>query len=36
MAQLQATRETLLLAACIAWCTVLAGGPLYIIFIVAL
>ncbi|MBR1192365.1 hypothetical protein JQ558_26240 [Bradyrhizobium sp. AUGA SZCCT0160] len=36
MAQLRATRETLLLAASVAWCTVLAGSLLYIILIVAL
>ena len=36
MAQSRATRETLLLAAAVAWCTVLAGSLLYIILIVAL
>lgn len=36
MAQLRATRETLLLAAAVAWCTVLAGSLLYIILIVML
>ena len=36
MAQLRATRETLLLAAAVAWCTVLAGSLLYIILIVTL
>ena len=31
MAQMPATRETLLLAASVAWCTVLASGLAYII-----
>ena len=31
MAQMPATRETLLLVASVAWCTVLAGSLLYII-----
>jgi hypothetical protein len=33
---MRATRETLLFAASIAWCTVLAGSFLYIVLIVAL
>jgi hypothetical protein len=36
VAQLRATPETLLLAAAVAWCTVLAGSLLYIILIVML
>ncbi|WP_164987823.1 hypothetical protein [Bradyrhizobium betae] len=35
MAQLRATRETLLLALSVAWCAVLAGSLLYIILRVA-
>jgi hypothetical protein len=36
MAQLRATRETLLLAAAVTWCTVLAGSLLYLILVVTL
>jgi hypothetical protein len=36
MAQMQATRETLLLAASIVWCSVLACSLLYVILIPAL
>jgi hypothetical protein len=36
MAQIRAARETLLLAASVAWCAVLACSLLYIIFIAAL
>jgi hypothetical protein len=36
MAQMPATRETMLLAASVAWCTVLAGGLLYMILLGAL
>jgi hypothetical protein len=34
MARIPATRETLVLAASVAWCTVLAGSLLYLILIV--
>jgi len=36
MAQISATRETLLLAASVAWCAVLACSLLYVILIAAL
>jgi hypothetical protein len=36
MAQIRATRETLLLAASVAWCAVLACGLLYVILIAML
>ena len=36
MVQMRATRETVLLAASVTWCTVLAGSLLYIILIVVL
>jgi hypothetical protein len=36
MAQLRATRETLLFAASVAWCAVLAGSLVYIILTMAM
>lgn len=36
MAQIPATRETLLLAASVAWCTVLACSLLYVILVTLL
>jgi hypothetical protein len=36
MAQMRATRETLLLAASVAWCTLLACSLLYAVLIVTL